>query len=68
MPQEKHGSHQHAQPNKLVENEQKNTGAAKNPNTPKTESSSEYEGASDRENTGNRAVEEKTETSSSSGQ
>ena len=37
-------------------------------NVPKPESSSEYEGASDREPTGNAPVETKTETSSSSGQ
>lgn len=36
--------------------------------TPKPESTSEYEGASDRKNTGNEPVETKTETSSSSGQ
>jgi len=38
------------------------------PSTPKTESTAEFEGASDREPTGNPGVETKTESSSSSGQ
>lgn len=50
------------------ENSDQPKGMPKNPNQPKPESTSEYEGAQTRKPTGNTGTEVKTETSSSSGE